>query len=51
MKGKQNLPMGVYVNEEFLLHIKRARDRLRPILKYLKTKPAYKDKCKYKGIN
>ena len=33
MKGKQNLPMGVYVNEEFLLHIKRARDRLRPILK------------------
>ena len=49
MKGKQNLPMGVYVNEEFLLHIKRARDRLRPILKYIKTKPAYKDKCKIQG--
>ena len=46
MKGKQNLPMGVYVNEEFPLHIKRARDRLRPVLKYIKTKPAYKDKCK-----
>ena len=49
MKGKQNLPMGVYVNEEFPLHIKRARDRLRPILKYIKTKPAYKDKCKIQG--
>ena len=49
MKGKQNLPMGVYVNEEFPLHIKRARDRLRPVLKYIKTKPAYKDKCKIQG--
>ena len=49
MKGKQNLPMGVYVNEEFPLHIKRARDRLCPILKYIKTKPAYKDKCKIQG--
>ena len=49
MEGKQNLPMGVYVNEEFPLHIKRARDRLRPILKYIKTKPAYKDKCRIQG--
>ena len=49
MKGKQNLPMGVYVNEEFPLHIKRARDRLCPILKYIKTKPAYKDKCRIQG--
>ena len=51
MKGKQNLPMGVYVNEEFLLHIKRARDRLCPILKYIKTKPAIKTNVKYRGIN
>ena len=49
MKGKQNLPRGVYVNEEFPLHIKRARDRLHRVLKYIKTKPAYKDKCKIQG--
>ena len=41
--------MGVYVNEEFPLHIKRARDRLHPVFKYIKTKPVYKEKCKIQG--
>ena len=37
LKGKKNLPIGVYVNEEFPLHIKRARDRLCLVMKYIKT--------------
>ena len=49
MRGKRNLPTGVYVNEEFSLHIKQARDKLCPVLKYIKTNPKYKDKCKIQG--
>ena len=29
--SKKKLPAGIYVNEDFLLDVKRARDRLRPI--------------------
>ena len=49
MKGKKNLPVGVYVNEEFLLHIKHARDRLQPVMRYIKTNLKYKDKCRIQG--
>ena len=49
MKGERNLPIGVYVNEEFPLHIKRARDKLHPVLKHIKTNAKYKDKCRIQG--
>ena len=49
MKGKRNLPAGVYVNEEFPLHIKRARDKLHPVLKHIKTNAKYKDKSRIQG--
>ena len=49
MKGKKNLPTGVYVNEEFPFHIKRARDKLCPVLKHIKTNAKYKDKCRIQG--
>ena len=46
LENKRNLPMGVYVNEEFPLEIKRNRDTLRPILKLAKSLPEYRDKSK-----
>ena len=49
MREKRNLPTGVHVNEEFPLHIKQARDKLHPVLKYLKTNAKYKDKCRIQG--
>ena len=49
LKNKRNLPVGIYVNEEFPLHIKQARDKLRPVLQMIKTNPNYKDKCRIKG--
>ena len=44
--NKNNLPNGIFVNEEFLLHIKRNRDILRPILRLAKSLPEYRTKCK-----
>ena len=49
LKNKRNLPVGIYVNEEFPTHIKQARDKLQPVLRMIKTNPNYKDKCRIKG--
>ena len=49
MKGKKNLPTVVYVNEEFPLHIKRARDKLRLVLEHINTNAKYKNKCRIQG--
>ena len=46
LENRRNLPMGIYVNEEFPLEIKRNRDTLRPILKLAKSLPEYRDKSK-----
>ena len=46
LENKQNLPTGIYVNEEFPLDIKRNRDTLRPILRLAKTLPDFRDKMK-----
>ena len=46
---KSKLPQGIYINNEYQLHIKRVRDTLQPILRYTKTIPSYRDKCKIKG--
>ena len=49
MKGKQNLPAGIYVNNEFPIHVKKNRDQLHPIMRLAKSNPAYKGKCKFEG--
>ena len=46
MSGKSNLPPGLYVNHEYQPHIKKNRDRLRPILRLAKNSSSYKDKCR-----
>ena len=51
MSNKQNLPVGICANDELLPHIKHARDRLRPILRYAKSLPEYKDKCRLDVIS
>ena len=49
LENKQNLPTGIYMNEEYPTHIKKDRDMLCPILKLAKSKPNYKDKCRLQG--
>ena len=49
LMNRRNLPPGIYVNEEYPIQIKRARDRLRPVYWMIKSKPKYKDKCKLQG--
>ena len=49
LMNKRNLPPGIYVNEEYPIQIKKARDRLRPVFWMIKSKPKYKDKCKLQG--
>ena len=44
--SKKKLPAGIYVNEDFLPDVKTARDRLRPIYRYVKGNQAYRDKCR-----
>ena len=46
MSGKCKLPVGIYVNEEYPIDIKKTRDRLRPILKLAKSKPEYCEKSR-----
>ena len=46
MSGKSNLPPGLYVNHEYPPHVKKSRDRLQPILRFAKSIPSLKDKCK-----
>ena len=47
LMNRRNLLPGV--NEEYPIQIKRARDRLRPVFKMIKSKPNFKDKCKLQG--
>ena len=49
LMNRQNLPPGIYVNEEYPIQIKRVRDRLRPVYWMIKSKSKYKDKCKLQG--
>ena len=49
MKGKKNLPPGVYVNNEFQIHVKKNRDRLHPVVRLAKSNSTYKDKCRFEG--
>ena len=49
LMNRRNLPPGIYVNEEYPIQIKRARDRLRPVYWMIKSKSKYKDKCKLQG--
>ena len=49
LMNKQNLPPGIYMNKEYLIQIKKAKDRLRPVFQMIKSKPKYKDKCKLQG--
>ena len=46
LDNKQNLPTGIYVNDEFPIEIKTNRDILRPILRLAKSLPNYRDKSK-----
>ena len=46
LSNKRTLPDGIYANEEFPIHIKRNRDRLRPILRLAKSLPQYREKSK-----
>ena len=46
MLSKKNLPPGIYVNHEYPIHIKHARDKLQPILQLAKSIPHYRDKSK-----
>ena len=49
MKGNKNLPPGIYINNEFPLHVKKNRDCLHPIMRMAKSNPLYKDKCIFEG--
>ena len=46
MTAKKNLPPGIYVNHEYPAHIKRAQDKLQPILRLAKSLPQYRDKSR-----
>ena len=49
LSHKRKLPKAVYANEEYLLHVKRNRDQLRPILRLAKTLPQYREKSRLEG--
>ena len=49
MSNKQNLPAGIYANDEYPLHVKQKCDKLRPILRLAKTLPEFKDNSKLIG--
>ena len=38
---KTKLPQGIYMNNEYPIHVKRARDTLHPILHLVKSLPSY----------
>ena len=46
MAIKNKLPHGIYINNEYSMHVKQIRDSLRPILRLAKSIPAYKEKSK-----
>ena len=49
MANKQNLPAGIYANDEYPIHVKQTCNRLRPILRYAKSLPKYRDKSHLEG--
>ena len=49
MLNKQNLPAGIYANDEYPIHVKQKHDKLRPILRLAKTLPEFKDNSKLIG--
>ena len=49
MSIKNKLPSGIYINNEYPLHVKRIRDTLRPIIRLAKNDPHYKEKSKLEG--
>ena len=49
MSNKHRLPAGIYANDEYPIHVKQTRDRLRPLLRYAKSLPEYRDNCKLIG--
>ena len=49
LENKRNLPSGVYVNEEYPMHVKKNRDILWPILRLAKNDLHYKEKSKLHG--
>ena len=46
LSNKHNLPNGIYANEEYPIHIKCNREKLRPILRLAKSLPQYREKSK-----
>ena len=36
MSNKQNLPAGIYANDEYPIYVKQTRNKLRPILRDLR---------------
>ena len=49
MSIKTKLPQGIYINNEYPIQVKRARDTLCPILRLAKSIPSYHDKSKIEG--
>ena len=49
MSIKTKLPQGIYINNEYPIQVKRARDTLHPILCLAKSIPSYRDKSKIEG--
>ena len=49
MKNKKNLLDGIYTNDEYLMNVKRNRNKLRPIFRLAKGLPHYREKCHMSG--
>ena len=49
LQSKCNLPVGVFMNEEYPSHMKKNRNVLRPILKLAKGLPDYRERTKLQG--
>ena len=49
MSIKTKLPQGLYINNEYPIQVKRARDTLHLILRLVKSIPSYRDKSKIEG--
>ena len=49
MSIKSKLPQGIYINNEYPMHIKHTRDMLQPILRLAKTLPEYREKSTMEG--
>ena len=49
MSNKQNLPAGIYTSDEYPIHVKQTRDRLRSILRFAKSLPEFRDNSKLVG--